>query len=107
MSLHLHRLLTDVAPTAKAIPFVREVIVIDVPACRNVIPIFSGIPLRLSSVDKFFQAAMMTNRSSTPIPNSMKGRHECMGPYGMPAMEQMLTATAKAIIIPAIPTVAR
>lgn len=60
--------LTVVAPIPKAQMSVREVTVMDTPACFIVMAIRSWIGRSLYVKGRLLYAPMITNRSSTPIP---------------------------------------
>jgi hypothetical protein len=108
ISVHCYLVtLTVKDPTRNAAISVTVVTVIETPACRNVCPIFSGKDNLLFPRFKFFQQAIMTNISSTPIPSSKNGSAVCTGPYEMPNKEQIPHATAYAIAIQNKPVLPR
>lgn len=61
------------APTPKATASVREVTVMDTPACLSVVAIFWGTGKLFSSGLRFFHTSSTINMSSTPTPEMKKG----------------------------------
>ena len=71
--------LTVQAPIPKARISVMLVTVTETPACSMVSPILSGMDrfAIVGSLWRLYQQAMMTNRSSIPIPYECKGSSHC------------------------------